>query len=61
LRLWQNKPITWRNKEVKSKFHLNKIMLSTDFGDKDEAQEWREKIEAEARQTDKPAQTPDFQ
>ncbi len=44
-----------------SKFHPNKIMLITDFGDKDETQEWREKIENEARQTDRPAQTMDFQ
>ena len=56
----QNKPLTWRIKEVKSKFHSNKIMLITDFGDIDKARDWGEKIEAEARQTDRPTNTPDF-
>jgi hypothetical protein len=60
-RLRQNKPLTWKNKEVKSEFHSNKIMLITDFGDMDEARDWREKIEAEGTQTDRQANSPDFQ
>jgi hypothetical protein len=36
-------------------------MFITDFGDVDEAKDWREKIESEARQTDRPANTPDFE
>jgi hypothetical protein len=38
-RLRQNKSLTWKNKEVKSKFHSNKIMLITDFGNMDEARD----------------------
>jgi hypothetical protein len=49
------------SKEVKSKFHPNKVMLTTNFGDIDEAREWREKIETEAKQTEKPAKDTDFQ
>ena len=41
-RIKQNKPLTWKNREVKSKFHFNKIMLITDFGDMEEAREWTE-------------------
>jgi hypothetical protein len=52
LRLKQNKSLTWKNKEVKSKFHSNNVMLITDFGDMDEAREWKDKIEAEAKQTE---------
>ena len=36
-------------------------MLITDFGDMEEAREWREKIEAEAKQTEKPFSSLDFQ
>jgi hypothetical protein len=60
-RLIQNKPLTWKKKEVKSKFHSNKITLMTDFGDMEEARDCREKIKAEARQADKPTNSPDFQ
>jgi hypothetical protein len=35
--------------------------LITDFGDMDEAREWRSKIEAEAKQADKPSSDQDFQ
>ncbi len=53
--------MTWRNKEVKSKFHSKKILVITDFGDMDEAREWRERLEAEAKQTEKPSHEQDFQ
>jgi hypothetical protein len=36
-------------------------MLITDFGYMEEAREWREKIEAEDKQAEKPPNTPDFQ
>jgi hypothetical protein len=39
-------------------------MSITDFGDMEEAREWREKIkkvETEAMQVEQPVQTPDFQ
>jgi hypothetical protein len=36
-------------------------MLITDFGDMEEARDWKEKIEAESRQTDRTANTLDFQ
>ena len=42
--------MTGRNREVKSKFYSKKILVITDFGDMDEAREWREKLEAEAKQ-----------
>ena len=61
-RIKQGKPLTWKNKEVKSKFHSKKIMMITDFGDMEEAKEWIDKIETEAKQTEKPsASSPDFQ
>jgi hypothetical protein len=36
-------------------------MLITDFGDMDEAREWRNKIEAEAKQAEKPTSDLGFQ
>ena len=60
-RIRENKPMTWRNKEVKSKFHSRKILVITDFGDMDEAREWRERMEAEAKLTEKPTNDQDFQ
>ena len=60
-RIRQNKPLTWKNKEVKSKFHAKKILVITDFGDMDEAREWREKIETEAKLPEKPTNGQDFQ
>ncbi len=60
-RIRENKPMTWRNKEVKSKFHSRKILVITDFGDMDEARDWREKMEAEAKLTEKPTNNQDFQ
>ena len=45
----QNKPLTWRNKEVKSKYHSNKVLAITDLEDLEELQEWRHKIEEEAK------------
>jgi hypothetical protein len=53
--------MTWKNKEVKSKFHSKKILVNTDFGDMKEAREWREKIENEAKQPEKPKNDQDFQ
>ena len=53
--------MTWKNKEVKSKFNSKKIMSITDFENMEEAKEWIDKITAEAKQTEKPASSPDFQ
>ena len=60
-RIRQNKPLTWKNKEVKSKFHSKKILVITDFGDMAEAREWQEKIEAEAKLPERPSSGQDFQ
>ena len=60
-RIRENKPMTWKNREVKSKFHSRKILVITDFGDINEAKEWTEKMEAEAKQTEKPTNDQDFQ
>jgi hypothetical protein len=60
-RIRQNKPMTWKNKEIKSKFHAKKILVITDFGDMDEAREWREKIETEAKLPERPTNGQDFQ
>ncbi len=60
-RIANNKPMTWKNKEVKSKFHSKKILTITDFGDMDEAREWKEKIEIEAKLPEKPSNGQDFQ
>ena len=60
-RIRENKPMMWRNKEVKSKFHSRKILVITDFGDMDEAIHWREKMEAEAKLPEKPSNDQDFQ
>ncbi len=54
-RIRQIKPLTWKNKEVKSKFHSTKILVITDLGDIDEALEWQEKIETEAKLPEKQA------
>ena len=56
----QNKPLTWRNREVKSKYHSNKIMALTDLGDIEEIKEWTQKIEAEAMLSEIP-KSQDFQ
>ncbi len=53
--------MTWKNREVKSKFHSRKILVITDFGDINEAKEWTEKMEAEAKQKEKPTNEQDFQ
>jgi hypothetical protein len=53
--------MTLKNREVKSKFHSRKILIITDFGDMDEAREWREKLETEAKQSEKPTNDQDFQ
>jgi hypothetical protein len=53
--------MTWRNKEIKSKFHSKKILVITDFGVMDEAMDWREKLEAEAKQAERPTNEQDFQ
>ncbi len=54
-------PLTWKAKDIKSKFHRNKISCITDFGNMEEAREWREMIETDARLTEKPTDEPDFQ
>jgi hypothetical protein len=35
-------------------------MLITDFGDMNKAREWRDKIETEFKQAEKPTNTPHF-
>ena len=60
-RIAAGKPMTWKNKEVKSKFNSKKIMSITDFENMEEAKEWIDKITAEAKQTEKPVSSPDFQ
>jgi hypothetical protein len=54
----KNKPLTWKNKEMKFKFHSNQILLIIDFGDMDEAREWQIQIEIQAKQATK---SEDFQ
>ena len=56
----EHKPLTWRNKEVKSRYHNGKIMALTDLGDIDEIKEWTQKIEEEAMLTELP-KNQDFQ
>jgi hypothetical protein len=60
-RIRQNKPLTWKNKEVKSKFYPKKILVITDFGDMDEAREWRERIKNKAKLPERPTNGQDFQ
>ncbi len=60
-RIEQNKPMKWKNREVKSKFHLRKILVITDFDDMDEAREWRGKMEKEAKLPKIPTNDQDFQ
>jgi hypothetical protein len=60
-RIRQNKPMTWKNKEVKSKFHSKKILVITNFGDMDEAREWREKNKNEVKLPKRPTNGQDFQ
>ena len=55
-----NKPLTWRKKEIKSKYHNNKIFSITDLDDIDEIKEYTQKIEEEARLMELP-KTQDFQ
>ena len=55
-----NKPLTWRKKEIKSKYHSNKIFSITDLDDIDEIKEYTQKIEEEARLMELP-KTQDFQ
>lgn len=56
----QNKPLPWRNKEVKSKYHNNKIIALTDLRDINEIKEWTQKIKAEAMLSEIP-KNQDFQ
>jgi hypothetical protein len=53
--------MTWKNKEVKSKFHSKKIVVITDFGEMDKAREWRERIKTEAKLPERPTNGQDFQ
>jgi hypothetical protein len=48
-RIRQNKPLTWKNKKIKFKFHSSKILALTDFGEMEEARELQEKIDKKAR------------
>ena len=45
----QKKTLTWRKKEVKSKYHNNKIFALIDLEDLNEMKEWTHKIEEEAK------------
>ena len=54
----QGKPLTWRNKEIKSKFHNNKIFALIDLDNVEEMKEWTRKIEEEAKLSELPK---DFQ
>ena len=56
----QGKPLTWRNKEIKSKFHSNKIFALVDLDNVEEKKEWTRKIEEEAQLMELP-KTQDFQ
>ena len=40
----QNKPLTWRKKEIKSKYHNNKIFALNNLDDLVEIKEYTEKI-----------------
>ena len=48
----QGKPLTWRNKEIKSKFHNNKIFALINLDNVEEMKEWTRKIEEEAKLTE---------
>ena len=50
--------MTWRNKEIKSKFHNNKIFALIDLDNVEEMKEWTRKIEEEAKLSELPK---DFQ
>ena len=54
----QGNPLTWRNKEIKSKFHNNKIFALIDLDNVEEMKEWTRKIEEEAKLSELPK---DFQ
>ena len=41
--------MTWRKKEIKSKYHNNKIFALNDLDDLDEIKEYAQKIEEEAK------------
>ena len=43
----QNKPLTWRNKEVKSKYHNREIMALIDLEDMCEIREWKKRWQKE--------------
>ena len=45
----QGKPLTWRNKEMKSKFHNNKIVALVDLENLDEMKDRTNKIEEESK------------
>ena len=60
-RIGQKKPLTWKNKEIKSKFHSKTILAITDFGDMEEARTWQDRIETEAKQAERQNESPDFQ
>ena len=45
----QGKPLTWRNKEIKSKFHNNKTFALVDLENVEEMKEWTRIIEEEAQ------------
>ena len=39
-RKFMNKPLTWKKKVIKSKYHNNKIFVKTDLDDWDEIKEY---------------------
>ena len=59
-RIRQNKPLTWKNKEIKSNFNAKTIHALMDFDSMDKAKEWQEKIEAESKLKEKPSSSTDF-
>ena len=50
----------WRNKEIKSKFHNNKIFALVDLENVEKMKEWTNKIEEEAQLMELP-KNQDFQ
>ena len=60
-RIRQKKPLTWKKKEIKSKFHSKTILAITDFGDMGEARTWQDRIETEAKQAERQNDSPDLQ
>ena len=56
----KEKALTWRNMEVKSKYHSNAIFAFIDQEDLDEIKEWTNKSEEKVKLMELP-KTQDFQ